>query len=72
MGAEVVSYCEDCGLSSCYIRGGYCEVAERRVRERAKAEHLCVERWFDYYGWTYCWVGEMPENGSSEWIEVVW
>ena len=30
-----------------------------------------VQAWFDYYGWDYFWIGEMPENGSDEWIEYV-
>lgn len=82
MGAEaLMSYCEDCGLASCYERGGYCDTARRKISARLAeiAVRLAERCWFFRNGVKHILIGDYladpalyPQLGSDGWIEVVW
>jgi hypothetical protein len=69
-----MAYCDDCGLSSCYERGGYCELGYKRARAKADALKPNVERFtrvltggkYAYSSGTSC-----PPYDSDEWIEYI-
>lgn len=73
-----MAYCEDCGLSSCYIRGGYCATSIAKARALAKALRPKVV-WFMHDSVKHHLLagylqvpGLYPQLSSDEWIEVVW
>lgn len=70
-----MSYCDDCGLSSCYVRGGYCDGRQRKIKtvvtalKRSIAVHVTWQSGI----WTHVTLGSQynyPQDG--EWIEVIW
>lgn len=71
-----MAWCEDCGLSSCYERGGYCDTARRKMdakRDRLKPNVAIYHADYDDEPrWIFCCKpGQLWEKGL-EWIEVVW
>ncbi len=70
-----MSYCDDCGLSSCYARGGFCETSRRNIRAvvRKLKRTISVRVQWQSAGWKHVTLGHQynyPEKG--DWIEVVW
>jgi hypothetical protein len=67
-----MAYCEDCGLSSCYVRGGFCDAARRKAAALVRDLRPCV-RWVprDGHRWHFV-VDPYPQWASADWIEVIW
>lgn len=57
-----MSYCDTCGLSSCYERGGKCKLEQTLDRPK-------IHR-FTYGGWRYACLASQSIN--IKYIEVIW
>ena len=70
-----VSYCDVCGLSSCYERGGYCPLSSLRLTTVLdELRHaIAVKVQWQSGDWKHVTLGHQynyPQQG--EWIEVIW
>ena len=67
-----MAYCDDCGLSSCYQRGGRgCKAWGPSLVLTPSESCWIIEnsQKVSYYWRPWQWLGGIAEN---EWIEVVW
>ena len=66
-----MAYCEDCGLSSCYERGGHCRLMMLRMREHVAHLKPHTVKWLSGE-WTHVRSAAQTYPEQHEWIEVAW